>query len=256
MASPTSPSSPAWLRQVLRDLPSGFQKPAELFVASFGAALPQPLRQEALERLATEVVEFYGSNEVGFVSSIRYEGRSGLGAIWPTARVEIVDEDERAMPAGTPGKIRAQTDAMVEGYVDDPEATARMFRNGWFYPGDIGRISGDAQLQVIARDDDLLNIGGNKLSPLELEDLILRTVGVEDVGVFTVQEPLGVEELWVVVSGSRESDAELLERVARALSNRGTLGRFHVAKVPSIPRTATGKIQRHVLRQAASRIVQ
>src|SRR5581483_4107553 len=107
---------PAWLRQVLRDLPSGFDKPAELFVASFGAALPAPLRQEALARLATEIVEFYGSNEAGFVSSIGSQAKPGYGAVWPGARVEIVDEHDQVLPAGESGRIRVRTDAMVDSY--------------------------------------------------------------------------------------------------------------------------------------------
>ena len=246
---------PAWFRQVLRDLPAEFEKPADLFVASFGAALPQPLKEEALARLATDVVEFYGSNEVGFVSSTRSGGKPGFGTVWPGARVEIVDQDDRVLPEGTQGRIRVRTDAMVESYVDDPPGSARMFRNGWFYPGDTGRMAARGQLQVIAREDDLMNIGGNKVSPIELEERILRSLGVADVGVFTVQEPMGVEELWIVVVGWRDSDAELLERVTRALSNH-TLGRFHVAKVPRVPRTSTGKIQRHLLRQIATQLVQ
>jgi|GEM_PF-5511077 acyl-coenzyme A synthetase/AMP-(fatty) acid ligase len=86
------------------------------------------------------------------------------------------------------------------------------------------------------------------------EEHILRSAGVADVGVFTMQEPLGVEELWIVVAGWRGSEAELLDRVTRALSTRGTFGRFHVAQVPAIPRTSTGKIQRHLLRRTAERL--
>lgn len=111
-------------------------------------------------------------------------------------------------------------------------------------------MPGRGYLHVMARDDELLNIGGGKISPVELEELILRQAGVQDVGVFSMPDSTGVEELWVAVSGVQVSDAELLERVTRAL-DRWTLGRFRVAKVPSIPRTATGKIQRHLLKSSA-----
>lgn len=241
---------PAWLRQALDDLPRGFEKPANLMVASFGATLPEALRQQARARLATEVVEFYGSNEVGFVSSTGSASASGLGTVWPGAKVQIVDERDRPMPEGALGQIRIKTDSMVDGYVGDPEATSHMFRSGWFYPGDTGRMPGRGYLHVMARDDELLNIGGGKISPVELEELILRQAGVQDVGVFSMPDSTGVEELWVAVSGVQVSDAELLERVTRAL-DRWTLGRFRVAKVPSIPRTATGKIQRHLLKSSA-----
>jgi long-chain acyl-CoA synthetase len=243
---------PGWLRQILQDLPIDFAKPRELFIASFGSALPPALRREALERLATEIIEFYGSNEVGFVFSARGDGEPGVGAIWPGVQVEIVDEDGRILPMGVGGTIRVRTDAMVDGYVGDPGATARMFRDGWFYPGDTGRMPGRDQLEVIARDDDLLNIGGNKVSPLQFEEMILRATDVTDAAVFSAREASGVEELWVAVVGGRTSDAELLTLITRALNRRGTVGRFHVVRLPSIPRTPTGKIQRSLLRQRAS----
>lgn len=242
---------PAWLRQVLHQLPDAFEKPRELTVASFGAALPPALRAEALARLATEVVEFYGSNEMGFVSSISSESTPQYGTVWPGVRVEIVDAHDRVLPERAIGNIRARTDAMVDRYVDEPEETARMFRNGWFYPGDTGRKTGENLLEIIARDDDLLNIGGNKFSPLKLEEHILRSTGAADVGVFTLPEPSGVEELCVAVSGWRDSDEELTQSITRALGTRGLLGRFHIVKVAGIPRTQTGKIQRHLLKRAA-----
>ena len=242
---------PGWLRQILQELPVDFERPRELFIASFGSALPPVLRREALTRLATEIVEFYGSNEVGFVSSIRGDGEPG--AIWPGVRVEIVDEGDRALPMGVAGTIRIRADAMVDGYIGDPDATAGMFRNGWFYPGDTGRMAARDLLEVIARNDDLLNIGGNKVSPLRFEEIIRRETEVTDIAAFTDQDGSGVEQLWFAVVGGPASDAELVASITRTLDSGGTFGRFTVVRVPAIPRTATGKIQRHLLRDVGRR---
>jgi acyl-coenzyme A synthetase/AMP-(fatty) acid ligase len=110
-------------------------------------------------------------------------------------------------------------------------------------------------LQVIARDDDLLNIGGNKISPIHLEEVILRATDVTEVGVFS-QEAERLQELWVAVVGGAASDAELVQRITRAPTERSTIGRFHVARVPAIRRTPTGKIQRGLLRRLAVRSVE
>jgi acyl-coenzyme A synthetase/AMP-(fatty) acid ligase len=242
---------PILLMRTLESLESGFVKPADLKIFCFGAAISRGLRDKALAGLATGICDMYGSNEVGFVSSARCAGEPGV--VWPGVRVEIVDDRDRALPLGQLGRIRIGTDCMVEGYLDDPEATRRMFRDGWFYPGDLGILQGPRLLQVVGRSDDLLNIGWNKIMPETVEALILEIAEVADAGVCSLPNADGIEEICIAVSGVRIGDPELAERIGRALG-RLQLGKVHVLKLRDIPRNDGGKIERDRLKSAVAKL--
>ncbi|HLJ22437.1 MAG TPA: hypothetical protein VKU84_19675 [Stellaceae bacterium] len=140
---------------------------------------------------------------------------------------------------------------MVDDYLDDPETTRRKFRDGWFYAGDLGILHDAYRLQYLGRSDDLLNIGWNKFSPDRLEELVLRSADVGDVGICTVPNADGIEEICVAVSDAQGSDRELVERLTHAF-RRFQFGDFHVIKVQRVPRNANGKIQRDVLKSIAA----
>lgn len=242
-------TAPSILQRALDELPAGFAKPADLTVLSLGAALSRALRERTLSRLATSVCDIYGSNEAGFVSLTW--GTRELGTIWPGTRVEIVDDRDRPLPFGQVGHIRVQTDCMVHGYLDYPEAAGRIFKGGWFYAGDLGILHDAQRLQVIGRSDDVLNLGWRKIAPEVIESRIVKEAQVGDIGVCSVQNADGIEELCVVVSSPRDTDDVLLQRITQVFSGF-QLGQFRVIKVASIPRTATGKVQRHLLKEIAA----
>ncbi len=237
---------PIMLTLALDDL-DGSAGPRDLTIFSFGAALSRALRKRALG-IATAVYDLYGSNEVGYVSSTRDD--DDFGTVWPSARVEIVNDRDEPLPDGQVGRIRVRSDSMAGGYLDDPVTTARVFRDGWFYTGDVGRVRGLDRLQVIGRADDVLNIGWKKIAPAPLEELLLGTVDVDDVGVCSVQNPDGIEEIWVIAAAPRCSDEALEEGVIRAFDGI-QLGRFHIARVDRVPRNANGKLQRDLLKEIA-----
>jgi len=237
---------PILLMRTLDNLPAGFVKPSELAVFCFGAGVSAELRRRALAFLATEVSDMYGSNEIGFVSAAR---GPEAGTVWPGVEVEIVDDLDRILPLGELGRIRVRTDCMPAGYLGDPEATRRMFRNGWFYAGDMGILRGPRRLQVVGRGDDLLNIGWNKIMPETLEVAALAAVEAADAGVCSLPNADGIEEIHVAFAGVRIDDRELAARLNRAF--RGLqLGKIYVIKLPEIPRNAGGKIERGLLKRA------
>jgi acyl-CoA synthetase (AMP-forming)/AMP-acid ligase II len=242
---------PLRLRQALDALPQGFVKPQNLTVASFGAAMSEALRERAEARLATVLLDFYGCNEAGFISVIRSRGASGIGAVISNAAVEAVDDADRPLPQGQAGRLRLRSESMPSGYVGDAETTRRMFRDGWFYPGDVGILHGERHLQVLARDDELMNIGGGKLAPGDAEDLILGGISGLDIGVCSLPNEQGIEEIWIAVVGGKERERELLERIRQVIP-LGPYGPIHVVYVAAIPRTATGKVQRHLLKAAVA----
>lgn len=138
---------------------------------------------------------------------------------------------------------------MADGFLDDPAGTARMFRNGWFYPGDTGILHGDGRLEMLGRDDDILNIGGHKVPAADLEEIIRNRAAVVDVGVCMAPDANGIDETWISVVYDAPDDRDLAVRLAPALRDY-PYGRVRLIKLAAIPRTETGKIRRAELRDA------
>jgi acyl-CoA synthetase (AMP-forming)/AMP-acid ligase II len=237
------------VKSLLDELSSDFEKPADLTIFTWGAPVSRTLRDKVLARLATDLCDLYGSNEAADVCSTR--GTAEFGSVLPAVQVEIVDENHRPLAFGQMGQIRVKTDCMVDDYLDNPETTQRKFKDGWFYAGDLGILHDAYRLQYIGRSDDLLNIGWRKFSPDSLEDLVLRSAEVGDVGICSIPNADGIEEVCVVVSDARVSVHELVERITRAF-RRFQFGRFHVIPIDRVPRNTNGKIQRDVLKRAAA----
>jgi acyl-CoA synthetase (AMP-forming)/AMP-acid ligase II len=236
------------LKRGLDILPEDYRKPANLTLCTIGAATASSLREKALARLASEVVIYYGSNEIPFIAETRTSGSEGVYSVFPWVRAEIVDDNGEPSPPGTLGRIRLQADTMASGYLDDPEATAAMFRDGWFYPGDTGILHGPRLLQIVGRSNEVLNIGGQKIAPSTLEALVLEHAKVGDVGVCSVRNSEGIEQVHVAVSGAQDSDQELAQHITRAFAGR-RLGNFFIVKLDRIPRNANGKIERGALKE-------
>ncbi|HYC13096.1 MAG TPA: class I adenylate-forming enzyme family protein [Stellaceae bacterium] len=244
--------TPLELKFILDNLPPNFAKPEGLKVCTVGAALAAPLRERALARLATEVMSSYASNEMPFITLIRDDSKDGIGTVVPFIEAEIVDEQGTRLPQGKAGRIRLRDPVMAKGYLGDDEGSVGKFRDGWFYPGDVGILHGPRRLQVAGREDELINLGGLKIPPSDLEALVLRYATVGDIGVCTVANAEGVAEICVGVANPAHDDAELLARVGEAFRHHH-IGRFHVVRLSRIPRNANGKIERNRLKETIAR---
>jgi acyl-coenzyme A synthetase/AMP-(fatty) acid ligase len=153
-----------------------FPKIARLQVS--GAKLDERASHTLLDSF--EVVEdVYGSSET-IVVHVNHLRRSN-GQIERSGRtvasvVEIVDETGASVAEGDSGTVRIRNDHMARGYDGLPEETARRFRDGWFYPGDIGTWGPNGVLRIVGRNDDVVNLGGRKVNLADL-DASLRSVG-------------------------------------------------------------------------------
>ena len=243
---------PIMLKRVLDDLPRGLAKPPRLTIVTLGSALSDELGARALEHLATEVTDVFGCNEVGGVSRRRATLRDRFSEVSPGVEVEAVDESGRPVPAGEPGLLRIRTEAMVAGYLGEPDLTRHHFRNGWFHPGDTAILDGPRRLRIVGRGDELLNIGGAKVRPDDLEALVVRHAAVGDVGICTFASREGIEEVYVALAGARHDHRELLARLEEAFTHQ-QLGSFRVVLLPAIPRNAAGKIVRSALKEMVAR---
>jgi len=244
--------APIQLRLLVDALPSGFLPMPELWIGVSGSHTPRPVRRAARERLTSNLLVVYASTEAGTIAEAHavhlQDDDAAAGWPLPWAEVEVVDETGRALPPGELGQIRVRGEDVSDGYLDDPQATARHFRDGWFYPGDLGRFAENGMLRVEGRVDEVMNFGGEKFLPRTMDDAALACPGVIDAGAFVMPDANGIGTPWIaVVRGEGLSEAAL----AQALRLPG-MPPVYVAWVDRIPRNALGKVQRDQLRQAAS----
>jgi 2-furoate---CoA ligase len=160
---------------------------------------------------------------------------------------------DEMVPPGTRGEIVASlaSDEAFAGYWNRPDADARALRGGWYFTGDMGWVDADGDLWVAGRVDDMIISGGENIHPVEVEEVLARHAGVRDVAV--VGEP---DEKWgervvaFVVPRTNDLTAEALDRHCR---ESGDLAAFkrprRVVFVTEIPKTASGKILRRLLRE-------
>ncbi len=232
------------LAALLDQLPAGFVPPSPLHVWIGGSPVSPALAARARSRLACDVWLLYGATECGGIAfgpdAVMARGPGAVGHVWPGQRVEVVDEAGAVLPPGQEGVIRVATHAT--GY--DGEASPA-FRDGWFYPGDAGRLMADGLLCVTGRLDEVLNLGGHKLLPFGVEDAARACPGVADAALVAAPGAGGYEAPHlVVVRGAGFDEATLRAAVTPALP--GGL-RPVLVWAGSIPRNAMAKIERKPL---------
>ena len=134
-------------------------------------------------------------------------------------------------------------ESVVPGYLLDTDATADIFQNGWFYPGDVGILMPENRLELVGRIDDLLNVGGLKYAPDKYEEKLIAEIPIRDICLLTHPNAEGVAQLWAAVVPNSGVNTETIgNQIAQHLPVQ--LGKVNIAIIDQIPRTATGKAQR------------
>jgi acyl-CoA synthetase (AMP-forming)/AMP-acid ligase II len=172
----------------------------------------------------------------------------------PGIELRIVDDQGVDQPTDTQGELLIGGYAHMSGYYDEPEATAEVLHDGWLHTGDIGAIDTDGRLRITDRKKDMLIVGGFNVSPAEVECALLRMDGLAQAAVVGVPDArLGeVACAYVVPVAGAHLEPDAVVAFARAaMANYKVPRRVHV--VDSLPTNATGKVQRHLLRDAARR---
>jgi acyl-CoA synthetase (AMP-forming)/AMP-acid ligase II len=252
----TLAASPRQLQNLLERLPADFEPIEDLAVTVGGSKAPRAVSLAARLRLASSLTFAYGSAEAASVAlcpaPLQDSDPDVAGHILPWVEVQAVDEAGRVLPPGEVGELRIRSEEVVDGYLDDPEATAKSFRDGWFHPGDLGAVTPRGLLKVVGRADDLLNIGGIKISPEKVESAVTALTGVADAAVFTTSDRQGLDELWVAIVEDGPTDrAAIVRTVAEQIP--GLRLRAKVVTMPAIPRTPMGKVERYKVRESVAK---
>jgi acyl-CoA synthetase (AMP-forming)/AMP-acid ligase II len=227
-------------KQGNQDAPSGLR-----FVRSCSSAMAPALMQRIEEVYGVPLLEAYGMTEASHQMSSnplpprrRVPGSVGV----PTGtEIRVVDEREE-LPQGAAGEVVIRGPGVTPGYLNNPEANAESFRDGWFRTGDRG-VFEDGYLRLEGRIKEMILRGGENISPYEIEDVLLAHPAVSDAVCFGVEDTLyGEEVAAAVVLGGAADERQLRDHC------RERLAPFKVPKtiqiVSSIPRTPTGKLQR------------
>ena len=226
-------------------------RPSSLRVIRSASASLAPAILVGLEAtFGVPVLETYGMTEAASqIAANPFELRK-IGSVGRAAgpEIAIMNEAGRTLPSGAHGEIMLRGPNMSRGYYNDEAATRAAFRNGWFRTGDLGYLDDDGYLFIVGRIKDVINRGGQKISPLEVEDVLLSHPAVLEAGVFALpHEKLGENVAAVVVlRPNSAATSDQLRQFARK--------RLAAYKVPSVirsvaalPKGASGKVKRNAL---------
>jgi malonyl-CoA/methylmalonyl-CoA synthetase len=175
------------------------------------------------------------------------ERRAGtVGVPLPHVAVKICDEAGAPVPDGTSGELWVKGPNVCAGYWRRPDATAAAWREGWFRTGDIGVRAPDGYITLQGRRSDLIISGGFNIYPREIEELLLEQPGIREAAVVGVADPVrGEIPVAYVVAEEKFEEAALRSTLAMQLASFKLPRAF--VQVDALPRTALGKVQKHLL---------
>jgi acyl-CoA synthetase (AMP-forming)/AMP-acid ligase II len=254
-----SEAKPSWYTAVptmhQAILPRAARNPEQLaeaklrFIRSSSASLPAQVMAELEATFGCPVIESYGMTEAAhqMASNRLPPGLRKPGSVGASAGpdVAVMGPDGRLLKPGEIGEIVIRGPNVTAGYEKNPQANASAFAHGWFHTGDQGVLDEDSYLRVTGRLKEIINRGGEKISPLEVDDVLMDHPAVAQVVTFAMpHDKLGEEVASAVVlrEGQSASEADIRGFASTRLAD------FKVPRkvviLDEIPKGATGKLQR------------
>jgi fatty-acyl-CoA synthase len=230
-----------------------------------GAASSPTLIREVEKELGCECFSGYGLTEtspslsispmklgLGWEGEQRYAGQAMTGYAFPGAEIRVVDANDNDVPRDgkVVGEIIARGDGVMEGYWRQPEASAEALRGGWFHTGDMATLNEEGYLLIVDRKKDIIVSGGENISSLEVEKVILAHPAVLEAAVIPVPDEKWGEvpkALVVLKPDAAATESELIEFCRSHIAHYKCPRSFEFAV--SLPKTATGKILKKDLRK-------
>lgn len=226
------------------------------FCLSAATKMPETLIREVTSRLAWRYAEAWGLTEVSCVGSTAHHTETRIGSCgkgMADAMLKVIDEKGRTLPPGERGELCVRGTCVTLGYLNRSDATRQAFDGeGWFHSGDIAFLDSDGFAYIVDRKKDMINVGGEKVFPSEVEDLMLSNPKIKDLVIVGIQDELRGEapKAYIQLKEGEEATEEEIRAYCR-----GRMAPYKipiaVAFVSEIPRLASGKALRRQLRESA-----
>ena len=261
----TSTLLPATMMRAVLDHPDFARRDLSSLRTVYYAAgpTPVPLLRRALAAFGPILVQYYGGTEAGGVGTAMLKHHhvhkdpevlarrlASAGQPKPLAKVRIVREDGSDCEIGEPGEIIIHSDAHMQGYWNNPAATAETLKDGWVYTGDIGTRDEDFFVYVVDRKKEMIISGGANIYTREVEDALHRHPAVLEAAVFGVPDEKWGETVHAAVTkrpGAEVTADELIEHCRTLIASyKKPTG---ITFVDSLPKMESGKIDKLVLRE-------
>lgn len=230
---------------------NGLNFPSLRHVLLGGSRLEAGLVNEVRAQLCPNVICTYGSTELGAVAYAPASAMRGIdgatGFVIPGEVIEVVGADGVSLPPGEEGVVRIRSPNIGAYFVPTAE-DAQIFRDGWFYPGDIGKLMTDGLLVITGRVNEVINRGGDKLAPEVIERALRQMPGISDAAVFAVPN---TDQIWAAVVGAAPLDHGSI--LAQCKAELAGMAPDRLFELERIPRNDMGKIIREEMREAIMR---
>jgi acyl-coenzyme A synthetase/AMP-(fatty) acid ligase len=240
-------TSPAKLKDLLSNDPRQLDSLEVIQVA--GGLLSSQLAEDSRKQLGVELVYIYGSTEVGLVAkgTINPDDTQTVGSVVSSCQVQILDELGHELPFDSDGTLRVKTNYQSRKYWKVADSGSSSYVDGWFYPGDMARLSKDGTLKVLGRVDEIVNLSGVKVDPGFIDTQISRYRGIKDFACFAIPDEIQLsEKLAIAIVFDEEINIDNF--ITHMRSHLGDSYPRAVVRVKEIPRNSMGKPNRLELR--------
>jgi acyl-CoA synthetase (AMP-forming)/AMP-acid ligase II/thioesterase domain-containing protein/acyl carrier protein len=242
-------AGPAHHQAILHELkkvsPQELENHTLRYIRSVSAPLPEPVRQELETLLGIPVIESYAMTESPNITFNvpRKDGSVGFPII---ESIAIMDDDATRLGPFEQGEVAVQGEVVFSGYEDAPDKNASAFINGWFMTGDVGYLDDEGYLYLTGRKKELINKGGEKISPVEIDQVLMTHPAVHQAMAFRINDEVLGEDIaaMVVVEDKNTGEEELRRFLLDRLIPFKVPRRIYV--VDEIPQGPTGKLQRFI----------
>lgn len=234
--------------------------PAERFGSvryyfSAAATMPEEISRRWTEKYERVVHEGYGLTECAPCAAYNHVSKHKFGSVGTAIEdfeIKIFDSEDKEVATGEWGEIVIRGPGVMLGYWNKPAETGQALRGGWLHSGDIGRMDEEGYVYIVDRVKDMINVSGFKVWPAEVENYLYRIPGVREVAVYGVPDPEkgeAVRAAMILNEGAAMTGAQIIAWCKDNLAGYKAPSRVDI--VTELPKSATGKILKRVLRERA-----
>ena len=238
------------------NLPKTALAPIRYFFSA-AATMPEEISRRWTDTYGLRVNEGYGLTECSPFAAYNHVSKHKYGSVGTAVdgfAIRIVDEADNEVPRGQWGEIAIRGPGVMLGYWNNPEDTDRALRGGWLHSGDIGRMDQENYVYIVDRVKDMINVSGFKVWPAEVENMLYRHPAVGELAVYGTPDPLKGERVNVAIvlkEGANVTAADIIGYCREKLAVYKAPER--VEFVRELPKSATGKILKRILRDQSAR---